>query len=100
MQTRFPRVNRRLGLIAALAIATLLSPFASSLPDGLDRVAQDLGFDRRSDTLPLARRLPTAQLFEEYQLRGVPKPLATPLAGLFGTLLCFGLGQILGRRAE
>ena len=32
------------GLIAALAIVGLLAPWASSAPDGLDRMAQDLQF--------------------------------------------------------
>jgi cobalt/nickel transport protein len=96
VKTRFPRIDRHLGLIVALGIAALISPFASSLPDGLDRVAADLGFEHRTDPQPLARRLPTAQMFEEYRVRGVPEPLATPLAGVFGTLLCFGLGRVLG----
>jgi cobalt/nickel transport protein len=98
VQTRFPRPDRRLGLMTALAIAALLSPFASSLPDGLDRVATDLGFAHRTDPQPLARRLPPAQLVEDYRLRGVPQPLATPLAGALGTLLCYGLGRALGQR--
>jgi cobalt/nickel transport protein len=96
MQSRFPRIDRRLGLLVALGLAALFSPFASSLPDGLDRVAADLGFEQRAHPEPLGQRLPTARLFDEYQLRGVPQPLATPLAGVIGTLLCFGLGRTLG----
>jgi cobalt/nickel transport system permease protein len=34
------------GLLVALALAALASPFASSRPDGLNRVAADHGFDR------------------------------------------------------
>jgi len=32
------------GLLIALALAIFLSPFASSHPDGLERVAEDKGF--------------------------------------------------------
>lgn len=42
------------GLGTALLIAGLLSPFASSNPDGLDRVAQDHGFDHRAEPHPPA----------------------------------------------
>ncbi|MGB3768113.1 MAG: PDGLE domain-containing protein, partial [Phormidesmis sp.] len=33
-----------IGLGVALIIAAVVSPFASSNPDGLERVAEDLGF--------------------------------------------------------
>jgi cobalt/nickel transport protein len=86
-----------LGLAAALLIAVFLSPFASSNPDGLDRVSQDHGFNQKAQADPIAKRLPFFAVFEEYAVRGVPKGIATPLAGLFGTLVTFGIAWSAGK---
>lgn len=92
------------GLGVALLVAVFLSPFASSDPDGLDRAAQDLGFEEKAVEEPLSHKLPFYQMFEEYQLRGVPETVATPIAGLVGTLVTFGLawgaGKMLVRNRE
>lgn len=92
------------GLGVALLVAVFLSPFASSDPDGLDRAAQDHGFEQKAVEKPLSHKLPFYQVFEEYQLRGVPETVATPIAGLVGTLVTFGLawgaGKILVRNRE
>lgn len=85
------------GLGAALLIAIFLSPFASSDPDGLDRAAQDHGFDKNAQEDTPARRLPFYSIFDEYALRGVPEGIATPLAGLIGTLATFGLAWGAGK---
>ena len=80
------------GLAIALAVA-LLSPLASSHPDGLERVAEDKGFiDRAHD--------PWYEIVPDYLFPGVGnEALATILAGIVGTLtmfgLMFGLGKIL-----
>jgi cobalt/nickel transport protein len=87
------------GLGIALLIGVFLSPFASQNPDGLDRVAQDLKFDKKATEVPPAHKLPFYQIFDEYALRGVPKPVATPLAGLLGTLATFGLAWGIGKLA-
>lgn len=85
------------GLSVALLIAIFLSPFASSDPDGLDRVSQDLKFDDRAAEDAPARKLPFYAVFDEYALRGVPEGVATPLAGLVGTLATFGLAWGLSK---
>jgi cobalt/nickel transport protein len=85
------------GLGVALLIAIFLSPFASSNPDGLDRVSQDHGFDKNAQKDTLARKLPFYSVFNEYALRGVPEGIATPLAGLVGTLVTFGLAWGAGK---
>jgi cobalt/nickel transport protein len=36
-------------------------------------------------------------VFDEYALRGVPEAVATPLAGLVGTLATFGLAWGIGK---
>lgn len=85
------------GLGVALLIAIFLSPFASQDPDGLDRVSQDLKFEDRATEDTPARKLPFYAVFEEYALRGVPEGIATPLAGLVGTLATFGLAWGIGK---
>src|SRR4028118_1812331 len=85
------------GLGTALLIAIFLSPFASQDPDGIDRVSQDLKFDNKAVEDAPARKLPFAQVFDEYALKGVPDAVATPLAGLVGTLATFGLAWGIGK---
>ncbi len=87
------------GLGISLLIAVFLSPFASQDPDGLDRVSQDQGFDNKAVEEPIAHRLPFYQVFDEYALRGVPEQIATPIAGLVGTLVTFGLAWGIGKLA-
>lgn len=85
------------GLGVALLIAIFVSPFASQHPDGLDRVSQDLKFEDQAVEDAPARKLPFAAVFDEYALKGVPEGIATPLAGLVGTLAVFGLAWGMGK---
>ncbi|MGL6338828.1 MAG: PDGLE domain-containing protein [Waterburya sp.] len=94
--------NRNLAFIlsslgVALIIAIFVSPFASSDPDGLDRVSQDLKFEHKASEDAPAQKLPFARLFDEYALKGVPEGIATPMAGLVGTLATFGLAWGTGK---
>ena len=95
--TRSNRGFVLLGLAAALVIAVCLSPFASSNPDGLNRVSQDQGFDKKAQSHPIAKRLPFFAVFENYAVRGVPRGIATPLAGLAGTLVTFAIAWGAGK---
>jgi cobalt/nickel transport protein len=81
----------------ALLVGIFISPFASQNPDGLDRVSQDLKFDDKAAAEPPAQKLPFYLVFEEYALRGVPEAIATPVAGLVGTLATFGVSLGVGR---
>ncbi|MGK7886434.1 MAG: PDGLE domain-containing protein [Crocosphaera sp.] len=81
----------------ALIVAVFVSPFASSNPDGLDRVSQDLKFEDKAIEDAPAQKLPFYAVFEEYALRGVPEILATPLAGLAGTVVTFGIAWGAGK---
>jgi cobalt/nickel transport protein len=85
------------GLGVALLVAVFLSPFASSNPDGLDRTAADHGFDKNAAENPVSHKLPFYSVFDEYAVRGVPGAIATPLAGLAGTLVTFGLAWGAGK---
>mgnify|MGYP005871004355 CR=1 FL=1 len=82
--------NRTLavGLLAALLLV-LLSPLASSWPDGLERVAEDLGFiDRAQD--------PAYEALPDYTVPGVTsEAISTILAGVIGALAVFGVTWII-----
>jgi cobalt/nickel transport protein len=86
------------GLLAALAIAALLSPWASPWPDGLDRVSEQLGFRGRERKQPIV-----AAPLADYKLPGAGGAgWSTAAAGVTGTLVVFGgtclLGRVLTRR--
>lgn len=78
------------GLLIAIALAVFVSPFACSWDDGLERVAKTLGFAHHSVT----RAAPLA----DYHVPGIGSAtIATACAGLVGTLIAFGLAQVLAR---
>jgi len=83
-----------LGLAIAIVLA-VISPIASSSPDGLERVAEDHGF------LALARE-PAYELLPDYTIPGVEGSGSTIIAGVAGTLtvfgLAYGIGKLLRRR--
>lgn len=84
------------GIIIAFALA-ILSPLASPWPDGLERVAEDLGFIEKA-TEPLLKVIP------DYVFPGIGhEALATILAGIIGTAitlgLSYGLAIIMKQRA-
>ena len=74
------------GLFAALLLAILISPFASSFPDGLERVAEDKGFLEKGEIEPaMVSPVP------DYACPGIKnRKLATSAAGVTGTLIVFG----------
>jgi cobalt/nickel transport protein len=86
-----PRGLLRGSLILALFLAVFISPFASRLPDGLKRVAQEKGFSgkpalRPSVPVPLS----------DYIWPGIKnEKLAKAFAGLAGTLAVFMLGYVV-----
>ncbi|OPZ89620.1 MAG: cobalt transport protein CbiN [candidate division TA06 bacterium ADurb.Bin417] len=72
------------GLLIALVLAFLFSPLASSWPDGLEKVAEGLGFLERGGPAAPAPA-------PDYLVPGIrSEALSTALAGLTGTLLVFG----------
>jgi len=86
------------GLAFALSIAAFLSPFASKAPDGLDRVSQDLKFEKKATEEPPAKQLPFFQFFEEYSFKAISnQSVSTALAGITGTLVVFGLAWGVGK---
>jgi cobalt/nickel transport protein len=72
------------GIIIAILIVIFLSPFASSKPDGLERVAQDIGFEEKA-THYLSKFY---KFLDDYQVSGIAnEKISTVLAGLIGILL-------------
>lgn len=72
--------NKSLIILAAFIMALILSPFASSFPDGLESAAENLGILKESAPLfvtPLS----------DYTVSGSDKFWAVSLAGAFGILL-------------
>lgn len=81
------------GLLISLGLVLFVAPFASTAPDGLDWVANQLSFAERAAT---ARALPTP--LPDYQLPGIRSAaLATALAGAVGTIVVFVLAMQLAR---
>lgn len=75
------------GLIIAGFLAIFISPFASSRPDGLEKVAEDKGFLASAEIEPIL-----VSPVPDYAWPGINnEKLATAAAGLFGTLAVFGL---------
>jgi len=91
-----------LALLVSILLAILLSPFASSSPDGLEKVAEDEGFLEKAE-----ERQPAWELapIPDYAVGGIEnESLATALAGLIGTLLTFavglGLAKLISRKSR
>ncbi len=89
--SKHTRIVVLVGLLVALLVAGGLSYYASSAPDGLNRVAIDEGFDKGEkdhalDDSPLSG----------YSLRGVDNDrLSGGLAGILGVGLTFVLGSAI-----
>jgi cobalt/nickel transport system permease protein len=90
------------GIVVALFLAFMISPYASSSPDGLEKVATDTSIDVGVDGHAMADS-PLA----DYSVNGVDgTKLSTGLAGIAGVGVTFALGFGLfalvraGRRAR
>ena len=79
------------GLLIASALAFFVSPYASMSPDGLNKVAEDKGFDAAAeehalDSSPLAG----------YAVKGIDnQKLSKGLSGIIGVALTFGIGMVI-----
>ncbi len=75
------------GLVIALICAGIISLFASSFPDGLEKVAEKLGFLEKGEGEPVLK-----SPIPDYALPGIKnEKLATSIAGIIGTLLVFAV---------
>lgn len=89
--------TRRLAIGAGIAavVATLASAFASADPDGLEKVAEKLGFLSTGQDAPF-------NIFPDYTIPGLDGVGSTIVAGLAGVgivmLLLLALGRVARRR--
>jgi hypothetical protein len=87
--------SRNWGIVIAAGIGialviTLFSPFASSDPDGLERVAEDKAFIEEE-------RDPSYEIIPDYTFPGIENErLATILSGIVGVLIVAGIGLGVG----
>ncbi len=78
------------GALAALAIV-ILSPLASADPDGLERVAEDLGFLESGQSAPY-------EIIPDYTLPFLGEtPLSTIVAGVIGALIVAVVAVLVAR---
>ncbi|MGI8729377.1 MAG: PDGLE domain-containing protein [Solirubrobacteraceae bacterium] len=78
-----------LGLAVAVGLATAVSPYASSSPDGLENVAAEKAFEDEGRLAALQQDSP----IPDYAFPGIDNErVATGVAGFVGTLLVFALG--------
>lgn len=73
-------------IVSILLIAGVFSLVASAWPDGLERVAEDLGFIKLADNVRISVPTPLA----DYGIEGLGA-LGTTIAGLVGSAVCFGV---------
>jgi len=84
-----------IGLGVSLLLALFLSPFASSSPDGLEKVAETKGFSEKGKVWKYAP-------FSEYAIPWIKnEKVSTALSGLIGALAIFfiamGVGKLIKR---
>jgi cobalt/nickel transport protein len=84
-------------LTLSLVIAGGVSWFASTHPDGLEKIANDLGFAQKA-------KEPPHSILPDYTFPGHRGFLYHGLAGIIGVLVTFGLiilaGRIFSRRKK
>lgn len=96
-------------VVVAVLLAVFLSPFASSSPDGLEKVAEDKGFLKvAEETDPAWSHSPWA----DYQVGAVKnEKVSTGISGLIGVLitivvavlvglLAFGIGRVWKKKED
>jgi cobalt/nickel transport protein len=86
-----------IGLVLALLVGGVLSIFASTNPDGLERVAETQGFIEAGEGGEVIQAP-----IPDYAVPVKNEKLATAAAGIIGTILTFvaavGAGRLLRRR--
>lgn len=78
------------GLGVAALVVIVLVPLASGDPDGLNRVAIDLGFIDRERDAPF-------EIIPGYEVPFLDGSASTIAAGLIGVVIVFALVMVIGR---
>lgn len=96
MQTDTHQPNRSSTrwVLAALALAVIVvaaaAIWASADPDGLERVAEDIGFIGAGKDSPFS-------IIADYVFPGLDGPMATIVAGIIGVVVLFGIVWLIGK---
>jgi cobalt/nickel transport protein len=78
--------------VIVLLIAVIISPFASESPDGLEKVAEDMGF------LNMAKGIWRYSPFSDYSTGGIEnKYISTGLTGIIGVIIVFVITLLLAK---
>ena len=81
------------GIILSLGLVVLVAPFASPWPDGLEKVAQSLGFESSASARPVV-----ASPLQHYSFPGSNAGWwSTVFTGLAGTAAAFAMAYFLAR---
>jgi cobalt/nickel transport protein len=88
------------GFIASLFLAGVVSFYASSNPDGLEKVAEDIGFIETAEDHTYAEGA-----LADYGVKGVENPrLSTGLAGVIGVVatgvVSTGIFMLVRRKSD
>lgn len=80
-------------LMIAVALGVFVAPWASSNPDGLEKVASDKGFAEKAEQAPAWDHSPA----KDYALPGVDnQKVSTGLSGLIGVLITAAAAVAVG----
>ncbi|MGH2754496.1 MAG: PDGLE domain-containing protein [Actinomycetota bacterium] len=79
------------GLLVVVALVAFVAPWASSEPDGLERVAQDQGFADTEEDHALEDGPVAGYEVDDVENEG----FGTALSGLLGVAVTFALGSAL-----
>jgi hypothetical protein len=84
------------GIAIAALVVIILAPLASPDPDGLERVAEDVGFIDQAENM-------VSGILGDYAIPGIDDPaMSTILSGLLGLavvlVIMFVIGRVLARR--
>ena len=80
------------GIIISLLIATFLSPFASTFPDGLEKVAERFGFAEKATEVINSKFF----VIKDYSISFIGNEFwKGALAGLFGVLIVIAIFGII-----
>ncbi len=98
--TRYNRNTLIVGVVAALVVGGVVSYFASTHPDGLEKTQERIGAEARYEGVEAP---PVA--FEEYRLKWLGGGFwANAAAGVAGSVLVLaillGVGRLIRRRAS
>ncbi len=80
--------------VVIVLVVVLLSPLASASPDGLERVAEDMGFISAGQSAPY-------EIIPDYTLPFLGEtPLSTIVAGAIGVMVVLGIAFVTGRSLQ